>query len=179
MKAAAGVPAAVAAVLEAVPLSNDNPAVWDIVARAARQLPSGLAVRMVPSLTNALETVPARFFSESVVDLAVVLAEAERSKAFELADHLLYVVAHREVDEEARKGLQYTSRTDWVFPRFGYHSQDELCTRLVAALETRDPEKTLQFLLTKIQRVERLADGLDLGLSWRLMEAVPSVVEGS
>ena len=169
VEAAAGARAAVAAVLEAVPSSNDNPAVWDIVARAARQLPSGLAVRMVPSLTNALETVPARFFSESVVDLAVVLAEAERSEAFELANYLLYVVAHREVDEEARKGLQYTSRTDWVFPRFGYHSQDELCTRLLAALETRDPEKTLQFLLTKIQRVERLADGLDLGLSWRLM----------
>ena len=169
MEAAGSAPDAVAAVLEAIPSSNDNPVVWDIVAKAARRLPADLAVRIVPGLTNALKTVPARFFSESVVDLAVVLAEAEYSEAFRLAEYLLYVVAGHEVDEEARNGLEYRSRTDWVFPRFGYYSQDELCKRLAAALETLDPEKTLQFLLTKIQRVERLAGDLDLGLSWCLM----------
>ena len=52
---------AVATVLKAVPLSNDNPSVWNIVARAARRLPPNLAVQMVPALTNALKTVPARF----------------------------------------------------------------------------------------------------------------------
>ena len=169
MEAAGSAPDAVAAVLEAIPSSNDNPVVWDIVAKAARRLPADLAVRIVPRLTNALKTVPARFFNESVVDLAVVLAEAERSEAFELAGYLLYVVAHRDVDGEARKGLQYRSRTDWVFPRFGYHNHDELFTRILTALETFDPKQTLRFLLTKIQRVERLADDLDLGLSWRLM----------
>ena len=169
VEAAEGAPTAVAAVLEAVPSSNDNPAVWEIVAKAARRLPPDLAVRMVPRLTNALETVPARFFSESVVDFAVVLAEAGRSEAFELASFLLYVADPRDVAEEAKEGLRVRSRTDWVFPRFGYHRHDEYLTRIVAALETLDPEQTFRFLLTKIWRVERLADALDLGLSWRLM----------
>ena len=164
VEAAAGAPAAVAAALEAVPLSNDNPAVWDIVARAARQLPPDLAVRMVPSLTNALETVPARFFSESVLDLAVVLAEAGQSEAFDLASYLLYVADARELGE--KEGLQYRSRTDWVFPRFGYHSHDELFTRIATALETLDVKRTLGFLLEKTHRVQRLADNLALGLWW-------------
>ena len=169
VEAAGSAPDAVAAVLEAVPLSNDNPVVWDVVAKAARQLPADLAVRMLPRLTNALRTVPARFFSESVVDLAVVLAEAEYSEAFRLGDYLFYVVAGHEVDEEARNGLEHRSRTDWVFPRFGYHSQDELYTRMVAALETLDSRRTLRFLLTKIRRVEWLSDELGFGRSWRLM----------
>lgn len=169
VEAAGSAPDAVAAVLEAIPLSNDNPVVWDVVAKAARRLSAELSVRIVPQVTNALRTVPARFFSESVLDLAVVLAGAGYSEAFKFADYLLYVVADREVDEEARKGLKYRSRTDWVFPRFGFHNQDELCTRLATTLETLDAEKTLQFLLTKIQRVERLAGDLDLGLLWCLM----------
>lgn len=58
VSAAPDAPVAVASILEAVPSSNDNPVVWDAVARAARRLPPDLAVRMVPSLTNALKTVP-------------------------------------------------------------------------------------------------------------------------
>ena len=56
-----------------------------------------------------------------------------------------------------------------IFPRFGYHSQVELYTRMVAALETLDSRRTLRFLLTKIRRVERLSDELGFGRSWRLM----------
>ena len=166
VEAAGSAPDAVAAVLEAVPLSNDNPVVWDVVAKAARQLPADLAIRMVPRLTNALRTVPARFFSESVVDLAVVLAEAEYSEAFRLGDYLFYVVAGHEVDEEARNGLEHRSRSDWVFPRFGYHRRDKLLTRVVTALEIFNAKRTLRFLLNKIQRVQRLADTLDLGRWW-------------
>ena len=169
VKAAAGAPAAVSAVLEAVPPLNDNPAVWNIVAKAARCLPSDLAVSMVPRLTRALKTVPAQFFSESVADLVVVLAEEKRDQAFELADHLLYVADCHEVDEEAKEGLQFLESTDWVFPRFGHHSHDKQITRIVAALETLAPKQTLWLLLTKIQRVERLADDLDLGRSWHFM----------
>ena len=135
---------------------------------SSRGLPDGfrpnLAVRMVPPLTNALETVPVQLFSESVIDLAVALAEAERSEAFDLASYLLYVVDACELG--AAEGLQYRSRTDWVFPRFVYHSHHGLFTRIVTALETFNAELTLGFLLDKIQRVQRLADTLDLGVWW-------------
>ena len=47
--AAADAPAKVASILEAVPSSNDNPVVWDIVASGARRLPPDLALRLASS----------------------------------------------------------------------------------------------------------------------------------
>ena len=98
-----------------------------------------------------------------------MLAEAGQDEAFELAEYLLYVVDPCELNEEEKSRVRNRSATDWVFPRFGYHNQDELCTRIVAALETFDARRTLGFLLAKIQRTERLADDLDLGGLWRFM----------
>ena len=115
---------------------------------------------------KALEIVPAQLFSESVVDLVVALAEAKRDEALELANYLLYVADYLDVEEEAKEGLRFRSRTNWVFPRLGYHSHEEHLTRMVAALETLDPWQTLRFLLTKIRRVEWLAENLDFGSSW-------------
>ena len=166
VEVAAGATAAVASILETVPLSNDNPLVWDIVARAAQRLPPDLAVRMVPSLANALKTLPTELFSASVVDLAVALAEAERHEAYDLVNHLFYVVGARDMHQ--REGLRYTPRTDWILPRLGDHRYDELCSRIVTALETLDSERTLRLLLKKIQRVQRLADDLDFRAWWHL-----------
>ena len=166
VKVAADAPATVASILEAVPSSNNNPVVWGIVARGARQLPPNLAVRIVPRLANALKTVPTALFSASVVDLVVALAEAARDEAFDLVWHLFYVVSPREVGE--RDGLRYTPRTDWIFPRLRLHRYDELCNRVVTALETLDAERTLRLLLKKIQVVQGLADDLDFRPWWHL-----------
>ena len=67
-----------------------------------------------------------------------------------------------------REGLRYTPRTDWIFPRLSHQRYDKLCTRVVAALETLDSERTLRLLLKKIQRVQRLADDLDFRPWWHL-----------
>ena len=163
---AADARARVANILETVPSSNDNPVVWDIVARGGQRLPPDLAVRLVPGLTNALKTVPTALFSASVVNLAVTLAEAERDEALDLVSHLFYVVSARDVDE--KDGRRYTPRTDWIFPRLGLQRYNELCTRVVKALETLDSEQTLRLLLKKIQMVQRLADDLDFRPWWHL-----------
>ena len=155
--AAAEEPAAVMEVLTSIPLTNDNPVVWDIVAKAGRQLPPEMAVRIVPSLKTALKTVPARMFSESVVDFIVVLAETgQAEEAFTLAAFLLRVVDPSEVEELA--GLRFRPRTEWVFPRFRSHDYAELLGRLVDALEALDATRTLEFLLSKVRRVQRLVD---------------------
>lgn len=165
VKAAERDPEAVAAVLESVPSSNDNPVVWELVANASRQLPPDLAVRLVPSLRQALTVVPGRFHSESFVDVAVALASAGRMQAFQLADYLLYVADADELEE--LDGHRYRMRTDWVFPRFGWHGHQELLDRLIPALESLDADGTLRLLTSKIQRVQRLAEELDLNLLWR------------
>lgn len=159
-------PDAVASVLETVPSSNDNPVVWDSVARAARRLPPDLAARMVPSLTNALKTVPTELFSESVVDLAVALAEGKRYEACDLVGHLFHVADSR--DMPAGLVVHYTTRTDWIFPRLRHHRYYQLCSRIVTALESLNSERTLRLLLKKIQRVQRLADDHGFRPWWHL-----------
>ena len=156
----------VAAVLESIPESNGNPVVWDLVAKAACQLPADLAVRVVPSLTEALKSIPVGFFTESVVELAVALAIAGRAEAFELVSHLLFVESPEAMG--GREGLQYRSNTEWVLPRFGSHDQQALIDRLVPAMESLDPERTVKLLLSKIQRVQDLSESLNLTALWFL-----------
>ena len=130
MEAAGSAPDAVAAVLEAIPSSNDNPVVWDIVAKAARRLPADLAVRIVPRLTNALKTVPARFFNESVVDLAVVLAEALSANVRETRS-----------TQRIRVGRRQRKRTCWDCEREW--------KRMVVPLEPGRPSEARQLLRTR------------------------------
>ena len=165
--AATDEPAAVLEVLKSIPLTNANPVVWDHVARAGRQLPPEMAVCTVPSLTNALKTVPAWMFTESVADLIIALAEAGREEGFKLAAFLLRVVDPGDV--KGVEGLRFSLQRAWVFPSFRLHGQAELLKRVVAALEASDAKGTLELLLSKVGRLQRLADDPDLGLGWWLI----------
>ena len=101
-------------VLKSIPLTNANPVVWDYVAKVGRQLPPEMAVCTVPSLANALRTVPAWMFTESVADLIISLAEAGREEGFKLAAFLLRVVDPDDVRGVER--LRYTLQNAWAFP---------------------------------------------------------------
>ena len=153
-------PEAVLEVLRSIPPTNDNPIVWDLAAKAARQLPAARAARIVPRLNNALRTVPAWIFTESVADLVVFLAESGRKEAFDLASFLLRVVDPNEV--RGVEGLRSRQRTEWVFPCFVSYDDGELLERVVGALEASDAKRTLRLLLSKVQRLGRLSDDLEL-----------------
>ena len=161
-------PAAVLDVLNSIPLTNDNPVVWDLAAKAARQLPPETAVCVIPRLTNALKTLPAWFFTESVADLVVFLAESGREEAFDLSSFLLRVVDPNEL--RGVEGLGSRQGTEWVFPCFVSYDDGELLERVVRALEALDAERTLRLLLSKVQRVGRLSDDLELGWDRRLAD---------
>ena len=155
---APNVPVDVTRVLVALPTTNDNPDVWNSVAKAASQLPADLAVRVVPAMTSALKQVPGlNHWSDSVVGLIEHLAASESSEIFDLADHLLFIAGWNAVDPE---DAAYRHTTDWVIPRIGGDDWHRLVDRLVAALESANPERTLSLLLTKIGRVQALADTL-------------------
>ena len=161
-------PAAVLDVLSSIPLTNDNPVVWDLAAKAACQFPSEMAACVVPSLTNALKTVPAWIFTESVADLVVFLAESGREEAFDLAAFLLRVVDPNDV--RGVEGLGLRQRTEWVFPCFVSYDDGELLQRVVRALEALDANQALRLLLSKVQRLGGLSDDLELGWDRRLAD---------
>lgn len=161
---AAHAPSAVADVLMAIPSTNNNPVVWDYVAKAASLFPTELVLRVLPHLRGALTMPQSWRFSDSIVDIIAILGEDARDEAFQLATFLLYVVNADDLPEG--DGPRYWSRTDWIFLRFGTHDHQALLDRLVSALETLDPERTLRFLLSKLHRVQQLAKDLGRGLGW-------------
>ena len=161
-------PSVVAKLLNSIPRDNDNPVVWDLVAKAARQLPPEMAANVVPGLTDALRTVPTSIFIESVVDLLVALAEEGRKEAFELASFLLRVVDPEELEEPER--LRFRPQTGWAFPCLRTHDCAKLLRRVVGALEALDANRTLRFLLSKTSRLQGLADHPNLRLGGRISE---------
>ena len=150
IRIASEAPADVVRVLVAVPSTNDNPMVWNSVAKAASQLPADLAVRVVPALTSALESVPGLIrWSDSVVGLIEYLAASGSSEAFDLADHLLFIAGAAPVDTI---DTAFRNRTVWVVPRLGGQDWQGIVDRVVAALEGTNPERTLRLLLSKVSR---------------------------
>ena len=159
IEVATAAPADVARVLLAVPSTNDNPSVWNSVARAASELPANLVVDVVPAITDALKVVPGlTYWSDNVVRLIECLAASECWESFDLADHLLFIAGATSTDSEE---TVYPHSTDWIVPRFGGHNQRRLLDRVVAALEGLDPERTLSLLLSKVGRVQALVDTLN------------------
>lgn len=161
-------PEAVLEVLRSIPPTNDNPVVWDLAAKAARQLPAGRAARVVPRLNDALRTLPTWIHAESVAELVVFLAESGQKEAFDLASFFLRVVDPDEV--RGVEGLGARQRTEWVFPCLVWYDDGERLERVVGALEAFDAKRTLRLLLSKVQRLGKLSDDLELGLDRRLAD---------
>ena len=177
IRIASEAPAEVVNVLAQVPSTNDNPEVWNSVAKAASQLPADFAVRVVPALTSALESVPGLSrWSDSVVELIEYLAESGSSEAFALADHLLFIAGAATADVT---DTAFRNRTDWVFPRLGGQDWRGKVDRVVAALEGTNPERTLCLLLSKVSRVQDLVDTLPTGPEYPLPPRVKTSLEDS
>ena len=177
IEVAASAPADVVRILLAVPPTNDNPDVWNSVAKAASRLPVDMAVDVVPSITSAIEAVPElTYWSDNVVRLIEYLAESGCLEAFDLADHLLLVAGATFVDSQNEV---YPHNTDWVVPRIGGHGRRRLLDRVVAALEGLDPKRTLSFLLSKVRRVQALVDALKTGSRQPVASRVERRLQGS
>lgn len=161
-------PVAVVSALKSLPEANENPVIWEVVAKAASQLPAEFAVELLPKLNKALRTPGARLFSESVVKLVVRLTEAGQAAAFDVTEHLLFVESAGAI--ESRDKLEHRPGTEWVFPRFGWHGQGELLDELLPVLASLDEERTLRLLLSKMRRVQVLADSIGLSDRWLVWE---------
>lgn len=177
IRIASEAPAAVVGVLVTVPLTNDNPEVWNSVAKAASHLPANLAVRVAPLMTSALESVSGlTLWSDSVVGLIEHLAAAGSSEAFVLADHLLLIAG--EIPAE-KTDAAFRNRTDWVVPRLGGQHWEGAVDRVVTALEATDPQRTLRLLVSKMGRIQELVDAIPTGSEFLIPPRVKTSLEDS
>lgn len=89
---AADAPDVTVSAFDAVSTDNQNPAVWNAIAKAALILAPGDASRLVPALVRGLKGAPPVMFPRVVIDVIARLAEAgDHAAAFKLTDVLLVV----------------------------------------------------------------------------------------
>jgi hypothetical protein len=168
VRVAGAVPGTVVQVLREVPENLENPVVWNIVAEAACAVPPDFACRLVTLLTKALEHAPAIIYPEAVARLIAHLAADGRKEAFKLAEYLLFVPDSPPEVDERNGGYVLTMRTQWMLPRLEWNALEVFLNSGLPALESLDAEKTLQRLLAKVNRIQRLAEMLGVGDSWGL-----------
>jgi hypothetical protein len=152
-------PEIVTNILLRVPSTLKNPAVWDVVARAAAAMPAEFAKRLTGSMESGLKTPLSKIFSFHVIPVVRKLAEAQRSEAFSLAVCLLWL--NRPLDEEAATSTdKILSRrdTEWVLTRLESYALGQFIKEAVPALEAFKPDDTLELLSKTLNRATWLVE---------------------
>jgi hypothetical protein len=156
-------PERVTALLLAIPTTLTNPAVWDVVTRAALALPLDNSLRLVGPLIQALRTAPPVILPTRLIELADRLAAERNPVVFDLADSLLWtttgprpleMVEVGEFQRRIRGGLS----TDWMMARLDAYELSTFISRVVPGLEAIDPVRTVRMLALKLNRVIQLTE---------------------
>lgn len=136
-------------VLENLPTSIRNPAVWHVVAKVGLQVHPDLARRLVPPLLTGIGNITPVVFADELLILIPLLADAGHSEAFEIAKALLFVPNATEIGEAS----PYSMRSDWLFPRLRWLEFSGFSEGALRSLEKYDRERTLVLLLGKVREV--------------------------
>lgn len=159
---AADEPEKVAAILLATPVENDNPAVWDIAARAALQMPPATAVRILNHVVKGVSSQPHVVFAGSLIALGKHTVEADPRAALGLIDALLAIRRRDELlrpgenDEELSNRLRFSTR--WLLARIDQYEAQELFNELAPALAERNAKALLGLLKDKLRAVMQAMD---------------------
>ncbi len=164
VRVASYVPEQVTQVLLDIPSTLKNPAVWLNVAKAAKVLPIQQSVRLVPLIERALRSAPPVLFPHEVIDIVRILAEQQEKKAaFRLAEALLWLrqIPKTAVGEEDVAMMPHEQGwrnrgTEWMLARLSSHELEEFFSRVLTALESLDPLKTLKLLANCLDRTVHL-----------------------
>lgn len=145
-------PDAVARILTSVPTDNDNPAVWDVVARAAAKLPPELAAPILSRIRHGLQEVPHVVLPEALVALAKHVAPIDPQAVIALLDVLLWF--RRRLAEAGRDDAETVARyrfsTVWLLQRIDLHDLQEIASEVVPAVAATDARAILAFLVSKL-----------------------------
>lgn len=142
-------PEHVAAILERLPRTLRNPAVWMAVVEAARKMPPSTAVRLVPLVASALETALPHMFPRAAVELVRMLGEAGERAAFKVAEALLWIADTGAAPPGHASRL---SPDRWVLARLQPWELQEFCGKPLDSLVSLDPVAAIKMLARVLHR---------------------------
>lgn len=162
VKIASEAPEGVIRVLLTIPMTLKNPVVWDVVARAARNLPPPASGNVVRRVTEAVKDAGPGFFRYNTIELATFLAEAAPTTARPLVLTLLGVKGPPPPPEKHPEWVA-SERSAAMLERITLHEASEILKKVIPALARHDPIATWALLVERLQRAQRLAaeGGLD------------------
>lgn len=152
-------PARVVELLQRIPPSLENPAVWNAVVESGLQLPPAVAAGLVPLLKSALRNAPAVLFPHTTIQLVKHLADSGEIAAFDLAEALLQVrQAHESTLEGssltlARHGSRHS--TEWVLAKLDAYELEQFVSKTLPALVRLSPTRAVSFLADRLLNVMR------------------------
>lgn len=145
--------AVVTDILLRVPPTLKNPAVWDVVARAATVVPAEQAKRLTGSLESGLKTPLPKWFSSHVIPVVRKLAEAQHGEAFRLAACLLWLSKPPAEGAATSADMPVSRRgSEWVLTRLESYELGQFIKEAVPALEAFKPGETLELLAKTLDR---------------------------
>lgn len=157
VRIAASEPDRVSDILLTVPLSNDNPAVWDVLARAAAALSPPSAAKILSHILVGIRSLPWIVLPTDLIKLGVHVAPVDPKVAIELLSTLLWLrrvppAAAKEGETKdgsnrLRSG-RYALSTTWLLERVDPHDAQDVIDALVPAIPT-DGRRLLAELLGK------------------------------
>jgi len=184
--------AGVSRILLSIPPDNLNPIVWDVVARAAIELPASEARLMVRPLIRALRGSPAKqFYTHRFPPLVTMLATEGKAEAFKLAASLLDLsngpapVEMTEAAEEspedstaiaeaARRLRRIHRNNEWMLRHLDAYGLSVFLRDALPSLETLDSVRLLKLLAIKLEHAVALSGVAELAQSADPSTATPS-----
>jgi hypothetical protein len=147
-------PQRVSDILLTVPLTNDNPAVWDVLARAGVSLPPPLAAKILSHVLIGLRSLPWIVLPTALVKLGAHVAPVDPAVVIELLDTLFWLrrapaSAEKGEDDSSRfKSGRYALSTTWLLERIDPHDAQDILEELVPVIPA-EGERALAELLGK------------------------------
>ncbi|MDB4909077.1 MAG: hypothetical protein JWO05_3861 [Gemmatimonadetes bacterium] len=160
VQVAATAPRAVAVRIEAIPLENDNPAVWDAAARAAALLPAEQAAPVLRHIALGLRSLPRVVLPAALLALGEHVAIVDSGPVLLLLSTLLWM-RRREVEGESGEAdgsQRYLYSTAWLLERIDLYDAQEALERLVPSIASVDPRGVLELLGAKLRAAMRSVD---------------------
>lgn len=163
VRIAGAAPESVREILEGVSTSNDNPAVWDVFARALLSIAPADGVALAPRLIEGMKAVPRVVIADSIVEAARHIAKVDVDVALDIADALLWMPRRPAPDPEA-EAIGHVS--DWILlSRVSDYAAESIVDDLLVPLAVAAPAEVLKLVCKKlrlaIQAMEPAAHAAD------------------
>lgn len=159
-------PERVSDILLTVPVTNDNPAVWDALARAAVALPPVLAAKILSHVLLGVRSLPWIVLPTALLKLGAYVAPVNATAVIELLNTLFWLrrappAAEKEGEGDSNrlKSGRYALSTTWLLERIDPHDAQDVLDALVPAIPPDGRLPLAELLRTKVLSAIASASG--------------------